>query len=1353
MIVVGGIENSATAEIFDLGPETWTTVISNFEGRGFHSATLLSDGKVLVSGGLHFNGSIYVPLTSTELYDPATTTWSTVGPLNEARGGHTATLLADGKVLVAGGAESELAFPIIDSAELYDPETQLWTTTGALIEARAIATATLLANGNVLLSGGYDGGGMKTAELYDPVAGMWSATAELSDPRANHTATLMPDGKVLVAGGFDAGLLFINSAEFFDPGTGTWSSAGSFVGTRHVHTATLLSNGKVLVAGGFDGFYLVGGFDGVSLGSAELLDTVSSLVMASNEGTADLTMAQAAGFIYHENDPNEIGYNSNEEHAVKFDGRFFALRDDLNDTTLEGYTSEPYVLVAYTDPDDGRPAMRPFRVLREDSRHSFNYPWTAGTRILGPMPLPRLPLPLGQDGAVANTEVPGVPDPTDTAPEIYDSFTFEDRQGFKWVYRGPHAGGSPTLGMQWYYPMRTEFFIPGVVSQPAEGVALPYLRPLDEGGVPQGDPVDGTALTVSYTPTWPESSPSLRIAETLTLPRFGLPDVRNQKSAEVFYEQSIAEAGTTKNSVTLHDPTRTKSVDLADVGLEEIPESIRTTSVQGKTYFQGLPPHLQTRFYLDPLAGSRGSLILAGEFHDEIAGEDYLDLNVLSVEDENALKALADNEDSGVQTQWDNAIDGLQTRLETFIEDSSRQGTYIVDSEQTLVVQAYALPEMPDSDTARDSYALTATGQGAGYVTLVFNDGVVPDLTPQGDPPVMQIIMVVPELYSGDLKVRFSGNPLDEQVTLRHSGDFAAKPEGYEFEWRHAPPTANGTQPPIYTYTNDTFLGDPGDPGTRAWKYLQNSSSDLPSVNAYSVGDWLLARQIAIKDVDYDPSGGLPGVVLRAKGGVDFSAEIPARITFSAELGNLDGFVLYVNGSIALVHGNGVAALEELLSENAYELRLLRADDPDDLPVEGETLVVVADVAGVLHFRIFDASGSRVIDTDETQLPGSSAELLELEGRLSNLWATTNLLNSDKAAVVAATAAIVGFDLDTDAATGLSATGLSKQFSVNEGFFLKGLNDVEVALFTEADHGVLSTVDIRLEGSTRTDEVLAPGTPWQLAGGPPSLLNTAIVGGSPSDPLGSPLLVLSDNFFTMRYRPLMSSGNILAQGYAAQGEVPWSNWTRPALVEGWIKRVLAAINPFNQHMTDLFNNAVNTDVSLLTQAGTKWEGDIALTLEAINDFGLIAIYETVLNRGKGISIDAGFDYGPANDALLLAAGYLHDLYTILGNEAFADAANPTISIDDQTTITEVNTSRFSFEGQVASVLDEELSLLRGRDDFLSPQVTQSPFYNRLFWNYTRGIDSGEAIYATNYNIKEKVGSSTEDGSIDAADAQ
>ena len=120
-------------------------------------------------------------------------------------------------------------------------------------------------------------------------------------------------------------------------------------------------------------------------------------------------------------------------------------------------------------------------------------------------------------------------------------------------------------------------------------------------------------------------------------------------------------------------------------------------------------------------------------------------------------------------------------------------------------------------------------------------------------------------------------------------------------------------------------------------------------------------------------------------------------------------------------------------------------------------------------------------------------------------------------------------------------------------------------------------------------------------------------------------------------------------------------------------------------MDDLYNTSVNTDVSLLTQAGHHWEGDIALNLDNVNDAGLIEIYETVLNRGKSFTIGSGIDLNSSNQALILAAGYLNDLYVILGNEAYADAANPTISIDDQTTVTEVNTSRFSFEGQVASL--------------------------------------------------------------------
>ena len=243
---------------------------------------------------------------------------------------------------------------------------------------------------------------------------------------------------------------------------------------------------------------------------------------------------------------------------------------------------------------------------------------------------------------------------------------------------------------------------------------------------------------------------------------------------------------------------------------------------------------------------------------------------------------------------------------------------------------------------------------------------------------------------------------------------------------------------------------------------------------------------------------------------------------------------------------------------------------------------------------------------------------------------------------------------------------------------------------------------------------------------------------------GSGIQSLSDNYLTMRYRCTNTD-------HPASNT--WSDYMVPQLAEGWIKRVLAGINPFNQRVTDLLNNAVNTNVSLVAQAGTRWEGNIALNLDNMNDHGLIEIYETVLNRGKNLSIDSGINYGPANDALLLAAGYLNDLYMILGNEALADALNPTIGIGtaDQS-YGDIATSMFSFKGQVPTLLEEELGLLRGRDDFLQPGVETAPVYNRMFWNYTRGIDSGEVIYALNYNIQEYFSGGTLDGIINADDA-
>jgi hypothetical protein len=238
---------------------------------------------------------------------------------------------------------------------------------------------------------------------------------------------------------------------------------------------------------------------------------------------------------------------------------------------------------------------------------------------------------------------------------------------------------------------------------------------------------------------------------------------------------------------------------------------------------------------------------------------------------------------------------------------------------------------------------------------------------------------------------------------------------------------------------------------------------------------------------------------------------------------------------------------------------------------------------------------------------------------------------------------------------------------------------------------------------------------------------------------GAGIQALGDNYVTLRYRPTNTAHPLYNQ---------WSAWTSPTLVEGWIKRVLTGINPFNQRTANLFDSSVNTSSSMLTQAGHRWEGAVALNQDTLNNYGLIEIYQTVLQRGRSMSIDSGYDYGPANQALLMAAGYISDLYMMVGNEAWADAANPTIGIGtDNSSYGSIATSLFSFMGQEPSLLEEELALNRGRDDVLVPGVQTPPVYNRLVWNFTQGIGTGQTIYQQNYNISDQNG----DGVVDAND--
>ena len=183
--------------------------------------------------------------------------WTFVGELDAARSGHTATLLPDGRVLVTGGkvysAESSSGFTLTPSSELYDPATGLWVKTRRpMADSRAGHTATLLPTGQVLVVGGY-GSGASSAELYDPVLDVWWSARQVGQGRVGHTATLLPNGKVLVVGGSDqSGVANLTSVMLYNPVAGSWEVARSlyFNRPRAWHTATLLPNGKVLVVGG-----------------------------------------------------------------------------------------------------------------------------------------------------------------------------------------------------------------------------------------------------------------------------------------------------------------------------------------------------------------------------------------------------------------------------------------------------------------------------------------------------------------------------------------------------------------------------------------------------------------------------------------------------------------------------------------------------------------------------------------------------------------------------------------------------------------------------------------------------------------------------------------------------------------------------------------------------------------------------------------------------------------------------------------------------------------------------------------------------------------------------------------------
>jgi MYXO-CTERM domain-containing protein len=235
---------STTAERYDEPTNTWkpTEPMHHHHGRG--SSALLADGRVLVAGGWTTTGN---PSPGAEVYDPATNAWTAVAPLGTPRDMPTVTRLPDGRVLVAGGNDG---MTTVDTAEIYDPAADAWSPAAPMGAARWEALATLLPDGRVLVYGGTDDlVTHKTGEAYDPATDAWQPIAASASLHWRGAWAALPSGQMLLVGGAgDTNLT--TSAELFDPGTNTWADAGHTVTAHVAHTVTVLADGAALVAGG-----------------------------------------------------------------------------------------------------------------------------------------------------------------------------------------------------------------------------------------------------------------------------------------------------------------------------------------------------------------------------------------------------------------------------------------------------------------------------------------------------------------------------------------------------------------------------------------------------------------------------------------------------------------------------------------------------------------------------------------------------------------------------------------------------------------------------------------------------------------------------------------------------------------------------------------------------------------------------------------------------------------------------------------------------------------------------------------------------------------------------------------------
>ena len=490
--------------------------------------------------------------------------------------------------------------------------------------------------------------------------------------------------------------------------------------------------------------------------------------------------------VYVQNDKDAPGFNPNDEHAFLAEGPngwvVHALRCDLGSDA----GSRPLVLVQYDK--GGKGAMRAFNVMLTNDVYST----LGSTRTAGLMFTPPHPLDTLDDANNAKNfalTVSGTPTNSFGEATADSEVVYFDKFSRMWARRDGSADA------YYYYAMQDGFWLPDVDEQPPVGTLVPWLARIATN---TADVVAGAPMPWRWDVSWPDDSeiPRMRVAQTLTTANGGLPEVWNASSMAVVFPAPVSTNTAPRERVVhLIDPTVAQSQPLAvassfpdEYGFTLGPSG--TTQLRGgKYYFTGVPPAVADRFYVD---AANQKMCLVGQYVEKKSGGSYLQLNVLAPSERAVLRGICKATGDAL-TRWQKAVDALAT-AEVQPNDTSRETVAAPLADGLAGVKNVATAYKPV-----DHYALVASGEGTGYVTLIENDSTNTTMVSEGATVSMHVVKVVPELYAGGLTVITDPlNKLSEQLTIAYTAPFGAAADDFEFEWRRIETQADGSVPTNY---------------------------------------------------------------------------------------------------------------------------------------------------------------------------------------------------------------------------------------------------------------------------------------------------------------------------------------------------------------------------------------------------------------------------------------------------------------------------------------------------------------------------------------------------------------------------